>query len=130
MNNINKLIVASLALLPLSSCIVLAGAGAGYLISQEVLPGSVHQAQVKRDVNATWAQAQITIRDLKGLDFEITDYPRRIETEYQGANVEVIVEAFDLNRTLIKVKASRYLSSDDEVASALLNRIVEDLAAH
>lgn len=127
MNHIKKLLIASIALLPLSSCIVLAGAGAGYLISQEVLPGAIHQAQVKRDVSDTWAQTQITMRDLKVGDFEITDYPRRIETDVQGASVEVVVEAYDLNRTLIKVKASRYLTSDDEVASMILNRIVEDL---
>ena len=105
--------LAALALLPLSSCIVLVGAGAGYVISQEVLPGSVHQAQVDRDVDTVWAQVQTTMHDMKVGDFETTDYPRRIETQVDGADVEVVVEAYDLNRTIIKVTAKRYLSFDN-----------------
>ncbi len=117
----------ALALLPLTSCIVLVGAGAGYVISQEVLPGSIHSAQVMLDVDTVWAQAQTTVHDMKVGEFETTDYPRRIETRVDGADVEVIVEAYDLNRTTIKVTAKRYLSTDDEVATLVLNQILEDL---
>jgi len=116
-----------LALVPLASCIVLVGAGAGYVVSQEILPGSVHQAQVLRDVDTVWAQAQATMQDMKIGDYETTNYPRRIETVVDGADVEVVVEAYDLNRTLIKVTAKRYLSFDNDLAGLVLNRILDDL---
>ncbi len=116
-----------LAFLPLSSCIVLVGAGAGYVVGQEILPGSVHQAMVLRDVDTVWAQAQDTLQDMKIGDYETTSYPRRIETVVDGADVEVVVEAYDLNRTVIKVTAKRYLSHDDDLAQLVLDRILDDL---
>lgn len=121
--------LALFAAASLSSCVVLVGAGAGYVISQEVLPGSVHQAQVERDVDTVWAQAQATLQDMKVGDFETTNYPRRIETTVDGADVEVVVEAYDLNRTIIKVTAKRYLSFDNDLAEQVLNQIVDDLAS-
>jgi hypothetical protein len=121
------LALAALAFLPLSSCIVLVGAGAGYVISQEVLPGSVHQAQVNENVDKVWAQAQETLHDMKVGDFETTNYPRRIETTVDGADIEVVVEAYDLNRTIIKVTAKRYLTFDNDLAGLILNQILDDL---
>ena len=109
-----------------TACILAVGAGAGYLVSQEVLPNQVHQAQVKLDVESVWAQAQTTVREMKVGEFSITYYPRRIETTVDQAEVEVIVEAYDLNRTIIKVHAERYLTSNDEIAEKVLNRILDD----
>lgn len=121
------LLLTALALLPLSSCLLVAGAGAGYLVSQEVLPNDVHQAQVKEDVGTVWAQAQETLRDMKIGEFKTTDYPRRIETTVDACDVEVVVEAYDLNRTIIKVQAEKGFTSKGEVAKKVLNRILDDL---
>lgn len=121
------LLIGTLALSQ-SACFVLVGAGAGYLVSQEVLPNQVHQAQVKLDVETVWAQAQATVRDMKIGEFSITDYPRRIETTVDQAEVEVVVEAYDLNRTIIKVHAERHFKSNDEIAKKVLNRILDDLS--
>lgn len=120
-------LLAALGLgLSASSCIVLAGAGAGYLISQEVT-GDTHQAQVLRDVDSVWAQAQETVAGHAEDGIEVTDYPRRIEAVVDGADVEVEVQAYDLNRTIVKIKATRYLSRDSEIASWMLNEIIDDL---
>lgn len=121
------LALIALALLPLSSCIVVAGAGAGYLVSREVLPNDVYQAQVAQDVDTVWAQAKTTLRDMKIGEFKTTDYPRRIETTVDEADIEVVVEAYDLNRTIIKVQAERYLTSKGAIAEKVLNRILDDL---
>jgi len=126
----HKLVPAALAALlclPATSCILAVGAGAGYLVSQEVLPNDVLQAQVKLDVDTVWAQAQATVRDMKVGDFETTDYPRRIETTVDRCDVEVVVEAYDLNRTIIKVQAERFTTSKEETARKILNRILDDL---
>lgn len=126
-----KTLITSFALavglgLGASSCIVLAGAGAGYLVSQEIA-GDTHQAQVQVDVDTVWAQAQETVARHAEDGTETTDYPRRIEADVDSASVEVVVEAYDLNRTIIKVKASRYLTKDSNTASWLLNEIIDDL---
>ncbi len=128
----SKLLAASLLALTasLSSCIVLVGAGAGYMIGQEVLPGEVHQAQVLLGVEPVWAQAKDTMADLADLGsggIETTDYPRRIECEVDDAEVEVEVQAYDLNRTIIKVSAKRLLKRDGELAGQILNTILDDL---
>jgi hypothetical protein len=111
----------------LPSCLLVAGGAAGYVVSQEVLPGNVHTSQVLVDVETTWASAQETMRNKAEDGIKTTDYPRRIECVVAGANVEVQVEAYDLNRTLIRVKASRFLSADNDVAKLVLNKIVDDL---
>lgn len=122
----SKLLLAAALGLLTSSCIVLAGAGAGYLISQEVT-GDTHQAQVLEDVDTVWAQSQETVARHAEDGVETTDYPRRIEADIDGAAVEVEVQAYDLNRTIIKVKAKRYLARDSELAAWLLNEIIDDL---
>ena len=125
-----KLVPVALAALlcaPTTSCILAVGAGAGYLVSQEVLPNDVLQAQVQLDVDTVWSQAQATLRDMKVGDFETTDFPRRIETTVDRCDVEVVVEAYDLNRTILKVRAERFTTSREETARKILNRILDDL---
>lgn len=111
----------------LSSCDLLVGGAAGYAVSQEVLPNEVHTSLELVDVQTAWASAQETMRDRAEDGIETTDYPRRIECEVAGADVEVEVEAYDLNRTLIRVRARRYFLEDDDVARMVLNYILDDL---
>ncbi|MFT4711241.1 MAG: hypothetical protein ACJAZ8_002057 [Planctomycetota bacterium] len=123
----NTLALALTCVLALPSCLLIAGGAAGYVVSQEVLPGNVHTSIVLFDVDTTWASAQETMLSKAEDGIETTDYPRRIEAEVAGANVEVNVEAYDMNRSLIRVKASRFLSADNDVAKMVLNKIVDDL---
>ncbi len=111
----------------LSSCILLVGGAAGYAVTQEMLPGEVQTSLEIVDVQTAWESAQETMRDRAEDGIETTDYPRRIECEVAGAEVEVEVEAYDLNRTLIRVRARRFLSEDDDTARMVLNYILDDL---
>ena len=52
---------------------------------------------------------------------------KAIECEVAGADVEVKVEAYDMNRSLLRVKASRFLSADNDVAMMILNKLIDDL---
>lgn len=121
-------VVLSLACtLGLSSCELLVGAGAGYAVSQELLPSEVQTSLELVDVETAWESAQETMRQRAEDGIQTTDYPRRIECVVAGAEVEVQVEAYDLNRTLIRVRAKRYLLEDDNTARMVMNYILDDL---
>ncbi len=118
------------ALLP-SSCLLVgagAAAGAGFLISREVTD-DVHSAHVNDDVDHVWTTTQETLRILTdvGAETTVTQTPRVIHTEVGGASVEVTVQAYDLDRTLVKVRAEKYLQSDDVTADEVLDKILARL---
>lgn len=116
-------------LLPLlSGCIaVAAGAGVGYLVSKEVLPNDVHSAQVRVDVEEVWSISKETLGfmvDPKST-VESQTNPRVARAKVDGADVRVEVEAYDIDRTIIKVQAERALAHDSQTAESVLSRILD-----
>ena len=125
-----RIATALLLVVPSSGCLAaVAGAGVGYVVTQQVLPNDAHVAQVTHDVDVVWESAQETMRILidPGSELGIQEYPRALKARVDGATVFVDVEAHDLDRTLIRVKAEKYLGPDDatatEVMEALLRRL-------
>ena len=117
MNKFNTLALALTCALGLPSCLLVAGGAAGYVVSQEVLPGNVHTSIVLFDVDSTWASAQQTMRDKAEDGIETTDYPRRIECEVAGADVEVKVEVVGCKeevKDLIYETRGRFVVLKDE----------------
>jgi len=110
---------------------VAAGAGAGFLISRKVLPDEVHSAEVRMDSDRVWSSARETLEILVDVGSEVTvqESPRVLTAKVDGALVEVEIEAFDLERTRILVRAEKYLTSDAATADLVLNRILERLDA-
>jgi hypothetical protein len=126
-----KLHLPLLALLPFTTgCIVAAAAGAGYVVSQQVLPNNVHVAQVAYDVDHVWPSVKetITFYQEPGSAMSVQDFPREVKTTVDGAKVTVQVEAIDLDRTTIRVSAEKYLTKDDATASQVMSGILERLA--
>lgn len=125
------LLASSLLVFAASGCVaVAAGAGAGYLVHREVSDGDVHTAQVQADVDDVWATVRETLEIDADLDHEVelAEFPRTARTRIDGANVSVAVEAYDLDRTVVKVRAARYdLASDSALAERTLNRILHRL---
>jgi len=115
--------------LTFSSCLLLAGAGVGYVVSQEVLPNSVHETQVADDVDHVWKSVRETTDILADLRAETltNDFPRRIETTIDGATVKIEVEAHDIDRTLIRVTAEKYLAADSATAEKVMNKLIQRL---
>ncbi len=113
-----------------SSCVLLAGAGVGYVVTQDVLPNAIHEAQVTDDVDRVWAVARETFEILldPNEEMRVTESPRRIEGKIDGADVTLDVEAHDLDRTLIRVQAKKYLSNDGHTAKDVMNRLLKRLA--
>lgn len=133
--------VALLALVPLftsslfTSCLVAAAgaaAGAGFVVSQQVLPNNVHMAQVALDVEVVWPSVQETVSFYQepGTEASVQDFPRSVKAKVRGAKVTVDVEAIDMDRTSIRVTAEKYLSKDNATASEVLNGILRRLEEH
>ena len=126
-----------LALAPLltsffTSCAVAAvgaAVGAGYIISQQVLPNNVHVAQVALDVDKVWPSVKETVGFYQdaGSEPSVQDFPRTVLAKVNGSKVTVEVEAVDLDRTQIRVTAEKYLGKDDATAAKVMNAIVERL---
>ena len=114
----------------LHGCVaVAAGAGAGYLIHREVTDES-HSVQVQMDVDAVWASVRETLAIDADLNFEVevADFPRVAKTRIDGADVRVEVEAYDIDRTLVRVRAARFdIANDGPLAERTLNRILDRL---
>jgi len=114
----------------LSSCVLLAGAGAGYVVTQEVLPNEVHEAQVNDDVDRVWTVAKETFEILLDPkeEMRVTEQPRRLEGKVDGADVTIEVEAHDIDRTMIRVQAKKYLANDGHTAEDVMNRLLARLS--
>lgn len=106
-----------------------AGVGAGYIISQQVLPNSVHMSQVALDVDQVWPSVKETMSFYQepGSELAIQDFPRTVRAKVDGAKVTVEVEAIDLDRTTIRVTAEKYLGKDDATAAEVMSGILEHL---
>jgi hypothetical protein len=124
----SSFLAATLLLPLLSGCIaVAAGAGVGYLVSKEVLPNDVHSAQVRVDVEEVWSISKETLGfmvDPKST-VESQTNPRVARAKGDGADVRLEVEAYDIDRTIIKVQAERALAHDSATAESVLNRILD-----
>lgn len=128
MNLRAPLLLFAAALTP--SCVaVVAGAGVGYVISQEVLPNDIHTAEVRDDAGHVWALSRETLEILAdpGTNIEIAEGGRSATAKVNGAKVTLDVEAYDLDRTLIRVQAEKYLSSDGRTAKEVIGSVLDHL---
>jgi hypothetical protein len=127
------LLLASVALLAggTSACLVAAAgaAGAGYVVSQQVLPNDVHVAQVALDVDDVWPSVKETLGFYQepGSELAVQDYPRTVHARVDGAKVTVQVEAIDIDRTTIRVSAEKYLTQNSATAAEVMEGILERL---
>lgn len=124
------LVLLALAVPPLvSGCFLAAAAGAGYVVSQQVLPNNIHESQVALDVDRVWPSVKETMTYYQepGSELAVQDFPRSIKAMVDGAKVLIEVEAIDLDRTTIRVSAEKYLSKDDATAAEVMTGILDHL---
>jgi hypothetical protein len=119
----------ALALLPLAgSCVaVAAGAAAGYVVSTEVLPGDVHTVTVADDVDLVWTSAKATLGSMSTTTLDVSEMPRVAKGTVDGAYVTLEVQAYDIDRTVVNVRAERYLTSRGAVAQRVIDRVLARL---
>lgn len=118
-----------LALAPLFTGCLVAAAGAGFIVSQQVLPNDVHMAQVARDIEEVWPSVKETLSYYQepGSQPMVQEFPRSIDARVDGAEVRIEVEAIDIDRSVIRVSAEKYLGNDKATATKVLNGILDRL---
>jgi len=117
--------LASLLALPLvSSCAAaLIGAGAGLVASQELLDNNTYVSHIERDISYVWPEVKIYLSEAS-LDLIDVDEPKRtVEARIDGADVLASVEAWDMDRTIVRVEARKFGVNDGELARTIMERI-------
>ena len=116
-------------LLPLAaSCAaVAAGVGAGIVISQEGADNSTYVAKVNHDVRDVWSTTKIALGQASAKPIAAQDDLRSATAEIDGGKVNVTVEVFDLDQSVIKVSAKKYGINNGELAKMTLDRILSQL---
>jgi len=126
--NTVSLVLASLLLVPLaSSCVAVAAVGAGVLVGQKVLDDNVYLGQLTTDANRTWAQTKTTLSHMSLKPVDANNEVRRAIADIDGSKVTVVVETYDLNRSQIRVSATKFGFSSSETARVVFERITADL---
>lgn len=103
-----------------------AGAGAGYVITRELEDGDGLEAEVQEDVDVVWIAAIESLDILHDLNTDVVlqDFPREARAVVDGRDVSVTVDAYDLDRTILRVRARTALAPDEELERQLLDDIV------
>ena len=120
-------LLALIASTGLSSCaVVLAGAGAGYFIKREVIDDQTHTARIRLDVDQVWVSVREALEILhdSGTELSFQTSPRKATCRIDGAEVEVFVDAYDLDVSELRVHAEKYLTNDTGIAKRVLEEIL------
>jgi hypothetical protein len=114
----------------LGGCAAAAVVGVGLgavVISQELTDSNVYVTHLSMNVKEVWPTAKIFLAD-QSLELIETDEQARIaKARIDGANVTVAVEAYDIDKTLMRVSAKRYGVNDGDMARIITERITRRL---
>jgi len=124
------LFLAPLALL--CGCAAVAGGVAAVVVTQEMLDNNTYVSHVNQDVSQVWPTVKVFLAEQSLELIEADDAARTARAKIDGANVTVSVEAYDLDKSVVRVAASRYGVNDGDIAGVIterLNRRIEASAA-
>jgi hypothetical protein len=128
--NLAPIVLSALVLVPAAaSCAAVVAVGAGVLVGQQVLDDSIYVGQLSTDANRTWAQTKTTLSHMSTKPIGADNELRRAIADVDGAKVTVVVETYDLNRSQIRVSATKFGFSASETARVVFERITQDLDA-
>ncbi|HTF91345.1 MAG TPA: hypothetical protein VK843_23230 [Planctomycetota bacterium] len=124
---------ATLLALPLfSGCAAVAvGAIGGLVLSKEVSDNNVFETRLNIDVSKVWPMVKKTLSDASLETIEIDENVRSAKAKIDGSTVTVWVEAYDLDKTVMRTRATKYggTINDPGRATALQERIITRLEA-
>ncbi len=117
------------ALLSGSSCVLVAGAGAGYVISREITADKLYSIDVKVDVDEVWPATRESLEILHDLNTELrfTEQPRVGFAIVDGAEVTVEVLAIDLDHARVRIRARKPLVDAGRTAELVERTILAQL---
>lgn len=109
-----------------AAAVVGVGLGA-VVISQELTDSNVYVTNLSMNANEVWPTAKVFLSD-QSLELIDSDEQARIaKARIDGANVTVAVEAYDVDKTLMRVSAKRYGVNDGDMARIITERITRRL---
>ncbi len=125
----NKTTLAVLLALPLgTSCAALAaGTAAGIVISKEATDNHSYVSRVSADVHEVWATVKTTLSDASTSLIEVDEGLRTVKGKIDGADVQISVEAYDIDKTTIRVLAQRYYMNDGDTAEWVMDKLLTRL---
>ena len=128
MNKLAILLCAALAPL-LSGCVALAAGAAGAMVVNDVMENKTYVAQFNMDADEVWHSAKATVSHASTDPIEVDRDLRSVRAKIDGAVVEVSVETFDLNQSLLRGEAKKYGVINGEIANMVLQSIIDDMDA-
>jgi len=125
-----NLILASLLAMPLFSGCAAAviGVGAGIVASQELLDNDTYVSHLNQDVKHVWPVVKTYLSDASPDLIEVDEALRVAQARIDGSLVTVSVEAYDIDRCIMKVGARRYGVNDGEMAGLVVERLHKRLS--
>jgi len=109
-----------------AAAVVGVGLGA-VVVSQELTDSNVYVTHLSMNVNEVWPTAKVFMADQSLELIEADEQARIVKARIDGANVTVAVEAYDLDKTLMRVSAKRYGVNDGDMARIITERITRRL---
>lgn len=123
-------LLAALASLP--ACAVVAGGVAAVVVTQEMLDNNTYVSHVNQDVQQVWPTVKVFMAEQSLELIEADDAARTARAKIDGAKVTISVEAYDVDKSVVRVAASRYGVNDGDLAGVIterLNRRIEASAS-
>jgi hypothetical protein len=122
---------ALLAIPLLAACVatVAAGAVGGYVISNDVVGSNVYETRLNLNINKVWPIVKTTLSDASLETIEIDESMRQAKAKIDGATVTVLCEAYDLEKTIMRTRATKYAGTlnDGEMARLMQEKIIRRL---
>lgn len=122
--------IAALLTLPLlSSCILVAGAGAGVLVARELENDEVERrVELPVDIELAWEGARRALEGLGADEIQTAEHPRRMIGEVEPGALELEFVSAGPNRTELRLRGIRGLGrSDAELAERGLEAVLAEL---
>ena len=121
-------LIASFLALPLfAGCAAVAvGAVGGLVISNEIGPNNGYETRLNIDVSKVWPTIKTTLSDTSLETIEIDEGVRQAKARIDGASVTVTCEAYDIDKTVMKTRASKYAGTinDADMARLIQEKII------
>ncbi len=121
-------VFATLLAIPLlTGCFAMAaGAVGGLVLSSEVSGSNIYETRLNLDVSKVWPVVKTTLSDTSMETIEINDEIRMAKAKIEGASVTVSCEAYDLDKTVMKTRASKFAGTinDADMAKMIQERII------
>ncbi len=115
--------IACLTALPFTAGCLAAGVVGGVVLSQELLDNNTYVSHLNLDTRDAWPTVKTCLADWSLEVIEVDDNARIAKAEIDGSKIVVAVEAYDLNKSVMKVSARKFGVSNGEMAQLITERL-------